>query len=199
VTSDHGEAFAERGLHIGHGLALTDDELHVPLIVRFPDGAHAGKRIAGQTRLIDVAPTVMEVLRQPSDARFTGASLLPVIEGAAPAGERPSFALADMSGSVSGFAMEGRRLSLRAGGHKLIWTSPHWLDTQRVPERIEFFDLPRDPSEEHDQFESGPESPEAFERMFEELDLWREATESAREDEPLSPEVIERLRSLGYL
>jgi hypothetical protein len=36
ITSDHGEAFGERDI-IGHGLAVYQDEVHVPLIVKYPN------------------------------------------------------------------------------------------------------------------------------------------------------------------
>src|SRR5262245_37908226 len=36
ITSDHGESFGDHHLHVGHGFALTDDEIHIPLIVKFP-------------------------------------------------------------------------------------------------------------------------------------------------------------------
>src|SRR5262249_53980407 len=59
VTSDHGESFAERGIHIGHGLSLTDDELHVPLVMHLPHDEGAGQRLDTQVDLLDVAPTVL--------------------------------------------------------------------------------------------------------------------------------------------
>src|SRR5262245_14147691 len=81
VTSDHGEAFAERGLHIGHGLALTDDELHVPLILRLPGREGAGRRIDTQVDLLDLASTALDFARVPIPHEMEGESLLSLLHG----------------------------------------------------------------------------------------------------------------------
>jgi arylsulfatase A-like enzyme len=44
VTSDHGESFGEH-FYISHGAHLYEDNVRVPLIVRFPNGAGAGTRV----------------------------------------------------------------------------------------------------------------------------------------------------------
>ncbi len=41
VTADHGEAFGEHG-PAGHGLSVYEEEIHVPLLVRYPHGARRG-------------------------------------------------------------------------------------------------------------------------------------------------------------
>ncbi|MCZ6596191.1 MAG: sulfatase, partial [Planctomycetota bacterium] len=46
VTSDHGEALTEReACWFTHDPFLHEETLHVPLIVRFPGGEHAGRRV----------------------------------------------------------------------------------------------------------------------------------------------------------
>ena len=53
VTSDHGEEFGEHG-QIGHN-QLFGESLHVPLILRLPEGdALAGRRVTGRAGLIDL-------------------------------------------------------------------------------------------------------------------------------------------------
>jgi arylsulfatase A-like enzyme len=59
VSSDHGEAFGEHGLH-GHGSSLYRTELHVPLLVRFPAAVTAGTRAAAPVTLRDLAATVLD-------------------------------------------------------------------------------------------------------------------------------------------
>ena len=59
VTSDHGEALGQRGGKIkGHG-GLFQEGLRVPLLVRFPDGRHAGRRFPSPVSLVDVVPTIL--------------------------------------------------------------------------------------------------------------------------------------------
>ncbi len=50
VTSDHGQAFGEHGI-LYHGLRPDETLLHVPLMVRWPEGADAGRSRAGRISL----------------------------------------------------------------------------------------------------------------------------------------------------
>jgi len=81
ITSDHGEEFYD---HKGwlHGQTLYEEQLRVPLIIKFPHSQFKGKRLQPKVRLIDILPTVMETLKLPYQARlFEGKSLLPVLKG----------------------------------------------------------------------------------------------------------------------
>ena len=76
-TSDHGEAFME------HGRFMHDDvyegTLHVPLILRFPASLPAGQRVRPQAGVIDIMPTVLDLLGIPAPDGIEGRSLLPLI------------------------------------------------------------------------------------------------------------------------
>lgn len=80
VTADHGETLNERGYY-GHN--TTHEEVcRVPLIAKFPHGRHAGETYAPQVSLIDIYPTVADVLgiaAPPTD----GTSLLALLENRA--------------------------------------------------------------------------------------------------------------------
>ncbi len=60
VTSDHGELFNEHGLS-GHAHNLYRNVLHVPLLVRFPPGVPAGRRVLQTVSLRDVPATILEL------------------------------------------------------------------------------------------------------------------------------------------
>jgi arylsulfatase A-like enzyme len=85
VVSDHGEGFCDHGLWVGHGLQLTDNVLHVPLIVKFPGDKAAGTRIEQLVDLVDLAPTVLAATGLPPGALMQGTSLRAITRG-----ERPS-------------------------------------------------------------------------------------------------------------
>jgi arylsulfatase A-like enzyme len=72
-TSDHGEAFGEDGLYCAHGEGLSEALLHVPLLLRAPGVVRGVRRDA--VRLIDVAPTVLDLLGVAYEA-LPGSSLL---------------------------------------------------------------------------------------------------------------------------
>lgn len=61
VLSDHGEEFGDHGSS-GHGRTLFEEQLRVPLIVRLPGGRGAGTRIESPVRIVDLLPTVSDLL-----------------------------------------------------------------------------------------------------------------------------------------
>jgi arylsulfatase A-like enzyme len=79
-TADHGQALGEHGL-AGTGRAwLYNEIIHVPLIMRLPDGTAAGRRVAALTQAVDLAPTLaapFEVDPGPTH----GHDLLPLVRG----------------------------------------------------------------------------------------------------------------------
>jgi arylsulfatase A-like enzyme len=57
VTSDHGEAFGERG-EFGHG-SLHEEIVRVPLIIKWPGGENAGTSRRVLRSSVDLAPTLL--------------------------------------------------------------------------------------------------------------------------------------------
>jgi arylsulfatase A-like enzyme len=61
VTSDHGEAFGERGFE-GHARKVYRETTEVPWLVFFPFRLEPGIVVEGRTRNVDVRPTVLDLL-----------------------------------------------------------------------------------------------------------------------------------------
>jgi arylsulfatase A-like enzyme len=61
LTSDHGEGL---GAHreLGHVISVWEEQLAIPLLVRFPHGRRGGTVIAGPTSLVRLAPTLLDWL-----------------------------------------------------------------------------------------------------------------------------------------
>jgi choline-sulfatase len=78
--SDHGEGLGDHG-ESQHGIFLYREAIHVPLLVKLPDGHRGGERVAAPVQLVDVLPTVAAIagLEVPADA--TGTSLLKIADG----------------------------------------------------------------------------------------------------------------------
>ena len=74
VTSDHGEAFGERQL-VQDAISVCQDQVHVPLLIKFP-GSAEGKIVDRPVSLIDLMPTIMDVLDLPTPDGVQGRSLL---------------------------------------------------------------------------------------------------------------------------
>ena len=104
ALADHGESLGEHG-ESTHGIFLYGSTLDVPLIVAPPTGAGparfplalAGRRVSGLARLVDVTPTVLDLVGLPVPAGLDGASLLPMLAheraatvASAPTGSSPA-------------------------------------------------------------------------------------------------------------
>lgn len=82
VTSDHGESFLDHRVWVGHGIGLLDDEIAIPMMVKFPGGVGGGMRIDALVDLLDVVPTVLDVLGLEIDRDLVeGESLLGLARG----------------------------------------------------------------------------------------------------------------------
>jgi len=78
LLSDHGEEFWEHG-SVLHSFTVYGEVLNVPLVFSGP-GIPSGATVSAPVRLIDVAPTILELLGIPKPPSFQGRSLLPVID-----------------------------------------------------------------------------------------------------------------------
>jgi len=189
VTSDHGEEFLDHG-RWEHQKTLYEEQLRVPLVIKFPRGVSRPRRVSQQVSLVDVAPTVLEALEVPAPPTFEGRSLLAAARGR----DREDDARevwAETEHTIDG----SRKIAVRRGarGKKTIFS-------RREGElEIELFDLGRDPRETERLDERASRS--ALEGR---IAAYLAAVEARRQGKGRSPEVVldpedlERLRSLGY-
>ena len=178
VLSDHGEEFLEHGA-IGHERTLHVEALHVPLIVRAP--GLAPRVVDTPVGLVDVLPTVLELLGLPPAEDLDGRSLVPLLRGGDGAGF-PEHRLAELSWLADLECLVGPEEHLivdRASGAEL------------------YYDLARDPRATRPL----PDDPrravlrEELERLRAELAGRRRAAERRA---ALSEEERADLRGLGY-
>ena len=87
VIGDHGEGFLEHGL-MNHGNSVYEELVRVPLIMRFPGGRFAGRRVNTPVQLIDITPTILEQVGGKTAAISQGSSLIDLIRPGSP---RPRF------------------------------------------------------------------------------------------------------------
>ena len=80
AAGDHGEAFREKE-ELDHGIFLYDVTMKVPLIFFAEKNLPQHKVIPWRVRLIDVMPTILDLVRIPTNRDVQGQSLLPSIEG----------------------------------------------------------------------------------------------------------------------
>lgn len=132
VTADHGEGFREHET-VGHGiLNLYQEVIHVPLIVRYPGGIPAGRRVDEPVEQMDIAPTVIEAIGRDIPDGYQGASLLSLAREREPVMSHPAFS------TMSDFLV-----AMELGRYKFV----RWRDKDRAPE---VYDRVADPGEKHD-------------------------------------------------
>ena len=76
VTADHGDLLGEHG-RFGHGETLTEEEIHIPLLIKYPKAAATGK-IDGRVQITDIMPTILERLGLPIPESTQGSTLTSV-------------------------------------------------------------------------------------------------------------------------
>ncbi len=121
----------------GHGCLLFDATQHVPLIAAGP-GVPAGRQVADQVRLVDIMPTVLDLLGLPAPAS-DGASLSEFF-GDAPAAPRVAYSETYFPEERTGYSGLRPLHSVRIEGRrKIIWRADG--------SGVEHYDLQADPNE----------------------------------------------------
>ncbi len=194
VTSDHGEALFTRG-YGDHGKGLFDDELAIPFAARLPGTTAAQARVECLVGLVDVMPTLCHYLGLDCPTPVAGRSFLSDREAGPLPGGGHYLVTQGVMGEPEAVAVQNRRLKLvhRPGQDGPPGT---WRD-------YALYDRARDPDEETNQLAT-PESAEdyaeplaALLRGLERSVVPFEAPEATHR--PLSDEMVERLRQLGYV
>ncbi len=179
VVGDHGESLGEHDEQ-AHGFFVYDATLAVPVIVAGP-GVTA-RVVDEQVRLVDVAPTVLELLGLPAPDATQGRSLLPLARG--------------------------QRLGLSAWAETYYpryhygWSQLEALRDGRfkfiAAPRPELYDLRDDPHETRDLAARAPERVAAFEQALAQLRA-RSLGPAASAPRRIDRETEERLEALGYV
>jgi arylsulfatase A-like enzyme len=196
--SDHGEEFADhrpQKFYNVHCDTLYDELLHVPLIFRVPGRFDDGRVVDGQVRLIDVAPTVLDLLEIPAPPSMQGGSLVERMAGGGEPRQLPAY------GEALCIGPEWK--SLRVDRYKYLVGFDS--DDERVgipgePAWEKLFDLQEDPAEKVDL---AARRPKLLGKMRDQLFRFylHEALPVAEGEETLEvdAELEEKLRALGYL
>jgi len=88
LTSDHGESFGEHKIW-GHGQALYDQLISVPLLVRFPERFHRGAAIDQPISTVAILPTLVDLFDLRVKQRMAGQSFRGLLEAAADQPNQP--------------------------------------------------------------------------------------------------------------
>ena len=184
VTADHGEAFGEKGLFL-HGNSLYANLLHVPLLVKYPHSAHTGM-VDAPVSLLDIFPTVMKVAGVTPPATLQGRDLQDP-EALQP---RDLFSESFPCPVLHQPACPGGCFmrTIVSWPNKFIWSSSGHLEA---------YELQRDPNENRNLFGALNKTAQA---LAADLRAWiKGMPEQKKQYNNLSPEEIQRFKSLGYI
>jgi len=135
ITADHGEELAEHD-GFGHARTLYEEVLRVPLIISLPSSV---QRVVDQrVSIVDLAPTLREIVGLDPAERSDGISLVPLLDGQSRA-HPPIYAENFLS---------SRSKAVVWGEWKLIFTTPGNV--------YELYDLRADPHERQNLVDAQP-------------------------------------------
>ena len=189
-TADHGEGLDEHN-ESTHSMLLYQSTLHVPLIMRLPPEAGKvdiqGRRVAERVGLVDVVPTVLDVLGLDIPEKIQGRSLASYLTESEPqAVDRRRELYAE---TIS------PRLSRNWGELRALVVDDHKYVHGPIRE---LYGLEDDPRELQNLIEQEPEKAHGLEKRLERF-VARHAVEGLDASVALDDEAARKLQALGYI
>ncbi len=188
VLSDHGESLGEHDI-VGHTL-MWEEELRVPMIIRFPGGQFAGTRIQAPVMLIDVLPTLLDFLGLPPQAGIQGSSLMPLLRGEADAFPAERMRITQYEDTFAVRFDDRWKIAFRQ------------MDSMPVDQAL--YDLENDPGETTNLFPA-PGGRERFQDLYARYRGFRQRTAAGdrkwagrRGEGGVDPELRSQIGQLGY-
>jgi arylsulfatase A-like enzyme len=179
IASDHGESLGEHGERT-HGLFAYDATLRVPLVMWGPPQIRPG--IFGETmRLVDIAPTMIDLLGAPPMARTDGRSVRPFVSGEQPFDRVSSY-------------FEALNANLTRGWAPLTGVVRDRLKLIDLPVP-ELYDLESDPGEQQNLYARQRDRARDLETRLDQIAKAASPAAAA----PIDADAEARLRSLGYI
>jgi len=180
ILGDHGESLGEHGEE-QHGFFIYDSDIRIPLLIAGP-GVPA-RVINGHVRMVDVMPTILELLHIPSPKVVQGSSLLPLTRG----GQLDLPAVSETWYPRHHYGWS-ELTSISDGRYHLI-----------AAPRRELYDTQADPGELHDIAVTNAGRADALQRALQTFVARTSSAHQSSAPQPVDPDVEQRLRSLGYV
>lgn len=211
VTADHSIGGAFTDTRIGMldsmpptwtGTLLRPTISRVPLIVVWPGQLAAGRRFADPVSLIDLLPTVLDLVGLPRPAVLQGQSLAPLLRGQPGWTPRPVI-LEEVNLDRRSGQLAGTLEVVEGQWGASLWIGPVPADTSRHrPWPLLLYDLWNDPLAVRPVNVGHPDLVSKYTQFLEAQWQAHQALATrfkAGAPIALSPEQLERLRALGYI
>jgi len=181
IVGSNGFALQEHGDLFGESLYAP--VARVPMMIRMPAGQNA-QVVSKVVEVVDLMPTLLELVGQEKPAGVQGSSLLPILEGA---GQPPYVAFGE---------------SPQSGGQRFVAFGGMGMVSGITGEGAEIYDLNLDPLETENL---GDSQSDRLAVMIRHLEAWEKMVSVAsldpelRTEEELDEETLKQLKSLGYI
>ena len=202
VVSDHGEEFWEHGW-TSHGHSLYQELTHGVFLMWNPKLIRVPRRIREPAQLIDVAPTVLDLLGLKIPDVMEGQSLAPLANGQPFQRRGPVMTsrFADPEAKKIGFVPENRidAVALLDANWKFIYREKA---SEVGVNKLELYDRRSDREEQNNV---AMQNPQEVDRLLTQTAKWMEAQKQIRKllgqgaKATISRQTLEQLRSLGYV
>ena len=180
VAGDHGEGLDDHGEH-EHGMLVYNSTLHVPLAFAGPPYCLPGTRVADAVSLVDLMPTLLDILKIPAPEHVSGKSLLPALKGQ-DIESRDCYAEAEMPYFLNRWCPPRTVISNR-------WKYIHTT-------RPELYNLDADPGELTNLVDTADEESQRLQTLL--TAMQETFSRTAAEGIALSEQEVANLKSLGY-
>jgi len=201
VASDHGEEFWEHGLG-AHGHSLYSELIHVVLMMWNPKLIPHARRVNDTVQLVDILPTVLDLLGLQPATGIEGRSLAPLLAGAHLAALPAMSTKLALPDAKPGTAVR-ENLTDTIARVELDWKLIYRSQSAHAGlKQMELYDRRTDRAD-HSDVAAG--HPDVTNRMKLDILKWIERENAVRARigpsgaKPLDRATLERLRSLGYL
>ena len=180
AVGDHGESLGAHGEDM-HGVFLYDETIHVPLVVKLAEASPSAKKVTAKVRLIDIAPTALEIAGVPVPSQMQGQSLLRIARSG---GDQAVYSRTDLTQRGFGWSLLE---SWRAGKYLYV----------RAP-NPELYDLNADPGATKNLASS---SKATLDTMASALENFNRSLSggAGKSGSQLSQSEMDKLASLGYV
>jgi len=221
VTSDHGEEFLEHG-YVNHAWTLFNEVTHIPLIL-WGGPISEPRRISQPVSSVYILPTVLSLFDIKFDRKeFDGHPLLSIKNGSVsffpPAKPYIGELLIQHKDILRAVVKdnwkyisyiihtepENRPRNLPRYNELLERNTALHIDTWAPPKYEALYNLTADPGEKSNLIDSNPEKRDEFCKILSNYEMYCKSKSNGKSKQelktsPLSPEELNKLKSLGYM
>jgi arylsulfatase A-like enzyme len=202
ITSDHGEEFYEHNSWL-HTHSVYNETIKIPLVIKFFNSEHGGRRIKKFARIIDIVPTILDALNiDPPKQRLDGKSLFDLFGNKKQENNERIF-ISELASNVMGKHVP-KKVAINRDRNKFILNQdfePEDLSYFSSPppdiEPMEVYDIEKDANELINRARKNPQLARSL------LDFLHTRNKQKRrlnpEEAKLNEELQEQLKALGYI